>query len=136
MAAFAHKVEVKLGEDARKSVGIVEFESFPIMRSAMDLVTRGRGGAGMVWWQDGFEKAFVAQLHGFDDFRRWNADFVRCKSLQGNAGLLSPRDKKAYRAASLYRMRPEKGEGVGMTPCHDRVNLRIEAWITRSDRFR
>jgi hypothetical protein len=76
MAALAHEIEVKLGEDARESIRVVDFERFAVVVTATDLVGRGGWGAGFARRQDGLKKTFVTQFRGFDNRGRRNRDVV------------------------------------------------------------
>src|SRR5215472_2797761 len=70
VAALAHEVKVEFSEYARKSIGIVKFKGFAVACADLNFVTRGRRRSSLVLWQNGFEKAFRTQFHGFDNDRR------------------------------------------------------------------
>jgi hypothetical protein len=70
MAALAHEIQVKFGEDTGEGIRVVSLERVAVVRTAVDLVTGGRGAAGLLQWQEGLKKAFGTHLHGFDNARR------------------------------------------------------------------
>ena len=41
MASLAHEIQIKLCENTRESVGVVDFERFAVVRAALNLVHRG-----------------------------------------------------------------------------------------------
>src|SRR5207244_3214314 len=135
MAAFAHEIQVKLGEDAGKSIRIVKLKSFAVMGADLNSVDAGWRRASVACWQDSFKKAFGAQFHRFDNFVGGGRVFRRAR-FERDASFLSPGEEKANRPTAVHGMRPEKAKGIGMTTGHHRVDLGMQARIAGSDRCR
>src|SRR5256884_43629 len=135
MAAFAHEIQVKLGEDAGKSIRIVKLKSFAVMGADLNSVDAGWRRASVACWQDSFKKAFGAQFHRFDNFVGGGRVFRRAR-FERDASFLSPGEEKANRPTAVHGMRPEKAKGIGMTTGHHRVDLGMQARNAGSDRGR
>ena len=78
VAALAHEVDIEFGEDAGKSVGIVEFKGFAVMGATLNFVTGRRGSVRLARGPQDFEETFGAELNGVSNFnRRKRSIFVR-----------------------------------------------------------
>jgi len=136
MAALTHEVEIKFAEYDGKGIRIEDFEWITGVCASLNLVTARGGRSGLVGRPAGFEEAFGAKLHGVGDFRRGKLSAFHGVRLQGNAGLLGPRQKEAHRPVAVRRMRAEEGKGIGVAGGKNSVDLRAEARIAGSIRCR
>src|ERR1041385_604436 len=108
VAAFAHEMEIEVGEKKRKYVRIENLKGFAGMRAALDLVAAGLGRSGLIGGPDRLEEAFRTQFYGVGDFCRGNSGI-----LERDVGFRSPRNEKANGPPGTDRMSAENGEGIG-----------------------
>ena len=129
MAAFAHEVEIEVGEEKGEGVRIEEFEGIAGVGAALNFVAAGFGSGGLIGRPNGFEEAFGAEFDGVGNFcGRDNGIF------EDDAGLGGPGDEEADGPASGNWMGAENAEGIGVLSGEQCVNAGVEVgaqWFLR-----
>src|ERR1041385_486637 len=117
VAAFAHEMEIEVGEKKRKYVRIENLKGFAGMRAALDLVAAGLGRSGLIGGPDRLEEAFRTQFYGV-----------------GDVCFRSPRNEKANGPPGTDRMSAENGEGIGVLANQESIHASVELgrWLTLS----
>jgi hypothetical protein len=136
VAALAHEVEVELGKHAGKSVRVVEFERITVVSTALNLVAAGSRRAGLTGRPNGLEKAFRAKLDSVGDLGGRKSGAFNDGRYKRNASFRGPWKEKTNCPISIDRMRTQKGERIGVTAGHERVDLGLDARIARAGVFR
>src|SRR5207244_12278187 len=103
----AREIQVKLGEEAGKSIRIVKLKSFAVMGADLNSVDAGWRRASVACWQDSFKKAFGAQFHRFDNFVGGGRVFRRAR-FERDASFLSTGEEKTDRRTASHGMRRDE----------------------------
>src|SRR6188508_346367 len=109
VAAFAHEMEIEIGELKWKSVGIEDLKRLGAMGAALNLVAAGFWRCLLVRGPNRFEEAFGPEFHCVRDLGR-RVDRV----FENDAGLGGPGKEKTDGPALGDRMRSEKSERIGV----------------------
>ena len=121
VAALADEMEIEIGEEKRKGVGIENFKRFVRVGAALDFVAARFGSSGLIGGPNGFEEAFGAELNGVGDFCGRDGGIFK-----GDAGFGGPRNEKADRPSGADGMRTEKAERVGVLSREEGVDASIQ----------
>jgi len=129
MAAFAHEMEIEVGEEKGKGVGIEEFEGIAGVGAALNFVAAGFRGSGLIGRPDRFEQTLGTKFYGVGNLGgRDNGIF------EHDAGFGGPGHEEADGPASGNWMGAENAEGIGVLSGEQSVNAGVEVgarWLLR-----
>ncbi len=129
MAAFAHEVEIEVGEEKGEGVRIEEFEGIAGVGAALNFVAAGFRSSRLIGRPDRFEQALGTTFYGVGNFcGRDNGIF------EDDAGFGGPGDEEADGPASGNWMGAENAEGIGVLSGEHSVNAGVEVgarWFLR-----
>ena len=120
---FAHQMKIEFAEKVRECVGVVHLKRLVVLRPALDLVAAGSGRTGLAGGPGSFKESFGAKLDRIRNFRSGDRFSFDGRGIQGDRRFGSPWNEKADGPTAAGRMRTENGEGVGMPPRDERVDL-------------